>query len=124
MQDSEAVLRRLSANLKSVFHASPGVEHSPVCLDHRKVATPATRLILCPTDGNIGVVTKEERADSAVPNEKHIAFMLPAENRLRFAHDAGLGVDRTLPAAYALIWIRKEFIGHACKFDWCQKARR
>lgn len=124
MQDSEAVLRHLSANLKSIFHAAPGVKHSPVCLGHRKVATPATSLIMCPTDGNIAIVTEEECADSAVPNEEHIAFMLPAENRLRLAHDADLGIDRTLPAAYALIWMSKEFIGHACKFDWCQKARR
>ena len=77
-----------------------------------------------PTNGNIGIVTEEECADSAMPNKKHISFMLPGENRLRFAHDASLGIDRALPAPYALIWIRKEFIGHAFKFDWRQKARR
>ena|SRR5262245_12486440 len=124
MQANEAVLHHLPASLKSVFHAPPGVKHSPVCLGHREVATPTTRLIVCPTDGNIGVVTEKERADSAVPNKKHIAFMLPVENRLRFAHDASLGIDRALPATYALIWIRKEFIGHAFKFDWWQKTRR
>jgi len=77
-----------------------------------------------PSDGYIGVVTEEERADSAVPNEKHITFMLPAQNSLCFAHDAGLGIDRALPAPYALIWIRKELIGHAFKFGWRQKACR
>jgi len=117
MQDREVVLRHLPANFKSIFHAAPGVEHFPVCLGHRKVAAPATSLITCGTDGNIGIVTKEECAHGAVPNEEHIAFMLPAENRLRFAHDADLGIDRTLPAAYALMWMGKEFIGHACKFD-------
>jgi hypothetical protein len=72
------------------------VKHSPVYLDHRKVVAPATRLIMCPTDSNLGVVTEEERADGAVPNEKHIAFMLPAKDSLRFVHDAGLGIDRAL----------------------------
>src|SRR5262245_17274603 len=121
---SETIRHHLPANPESVFHATPGVKHSPVCLGHRKVVPPATRLIVCAADGNLGVVTEEERADGAVPNKKHIAFMVAAENRLRFVHDANLGIDRALPAADALIRIRKECIGHTFKLDWRQKSRR
>jgi hypothetical protein len=122
--DGELVHCRLAASLISVFHASPGVKHSSVGPGQRKVVTPATQLVLCPTDGNIAVVTKEECTDSAVPNEKHVAFAMSVKDSLHFAHDAGLSIGRALPAANALIWIRKEFIGHAFKFDRCQKACR
>ena len=64
-----------------------------------EVASAAFGLIVETTDREALVVTQEQRPNTTMANQEHVAFAISPKHMLDLFHDARLSINRPLPAA-------------------------
>jgi hypothetical protein len=95
-----------------------------VRFDHREVVTTTRRLIVSATDRQAAIVTKQQRADSAMPDKQHMSVLSPIEHDFCFSDNAPLCVSGAFPSSNTDVGLGEKLIGHVLELVRRQEASR
>jgi len=113
-----------SSAKSEVFETMPRMLHATVILrQSEKMAAPGG-LVIGSINRKTRIMTIQESTNATVADKEDIAGSISRQDVLDLAHNAQLGINRSLPAPNAGVGLREKLMSHRLKLVRYQEARR